>query len=80
VSRGGAERTEPAGKAGTPIWVWVVYGLGVLAGVIFAFSVLFTAGAHFLGGSGYRASPPAFVLWGGLLLIALATWFVRRRR
>ena len=80
MSRGGAERTEPAVKAGTPIWVWVVYGLGLLAGLIFALSALFTAGAHFLGGSGYRTSPLAFVLWGAVLLIAVGTWLVRRRR
>ena len=80
MSRGGAERTEPAVKAGTPIWVWVVYGLGVLAGLIFALSALFTAGAHVLGGSGYRTSPTAFVVWGALLLIAVGTWVARRRR
>ncbi len=54
MSRGGAERTEPAVKAGTPIWVWIVYGLGVLAGLIFVLSALFTAGAHFLGGLGLQ--------------------------
>ncbi len=84
MSRAGASeqqrKTQAPPASGTPIWVWVVYGLGVLAGLIFLLSVLFTAGAHFLGGSGYRTSPLAFVLWGALLLIAVATWLVRRRR
>jgi uncharacterized membrane protein len=84
VSRAGApdqqRKTQAPPAAGTPIWVWVVYGLGVLAGLIFVLSVLFTAGAHFLGGSGYRTSPLAFVIWGVLLLIAVGTWVLRRRR
>ena len=84
MSRAGApdqqRKTQAPPAGGTPIWVWVVYGLGVLGGLIFVLSALFTAGAHFLGGSGYRTSPLAFVLWGGLLLLAVATWLVRRRR
>jgi hypothetical protein len=80
MSREGAKRPEPAARAGTPIWVWVVYGLGILAATIFAFSILFTAGAHFLGGSGYHASPRAFVLWGVLLALAVVTWVLRRGR
>jgi LPXTG-motif cell wall-anchored protein len=83
VSREGARekrkaRTSPA--AGTPIWVWLIYALGILAAGIFAFSALFTAGAHFLGGSDYRASVPAFLLWGGLMLVAIVTWLARRKR
>ena len=38
--------SKPTG--GTPIWVWVVYSLGILAAAIFAFSILFTAGAYLL--------------------------------
>ena len=84
MSRAGApdqqRTTQAPPAAGTPIWVWLVYGLGVLAGLIFVLSALFTAGAHFLGGSGYRTSPTAFVVWGALLLIAVGTWVARRRR
>jgi hypothetical protein len=82
MSREGApsHTPKPERAAGTPIWVWVVYALGVLAAIIIAFAVLFTAGAHFLGGAGYRVSPLAFVVWGGLLVIALVTWYTRRRR
>jgi hypothetical protein len=69
--------------AGTPIWVWLVYGLGLLAAAIFAFSVLFTAGAYLLSDDvpvTFDVSTPAIVLWGGLVLAAAVTWFVRRRR
>lgn len=82
MSREGApsQTPQPETAAGTPIWVWVVYALGVLAAIILAFAILFTAGAHFLGGADYKASPLAFVVWGGLLVIALVTWYTRRRR
>ena len=69
--------------AGTPIWVWVVYVLGILAAAIFAFSLLFTLGALVLSDDvpvTYDVSAPAIVLWGGLILAALATWLVRRRQ
>jgi hypothetical protein len=86
VSREGAPGTtkpDPPRAAGTPIWVWVVYALGILAATIFAFSLLFTAGALFLSddaGVTYDASTLAIVLWGGLILAAVVTWVVRRRR
>jgi hypothetical protein len=82
MSRAGApsqQTAETRAKAGTPIWVWVVYGLGLLGGLIILLSILFTAGAHFLGGSGYRTSVAAFVLWGALALVAVVTWLARRR-
>ena len=47
VSRGGASEKRRA-RAGTPIWVWVVYSFGILAAAIFVFSILFTAGAYIL--------------------------------
>jgi hypothetical protein len=85
VSREGAPSKQPkaAPAAGTPIWVWLVYGLGILAGVIFVFSVLFTLGALLLSDDvpvGYDVSWLAIVLWGAFMVAALATWFVRRRR
>ena len=47
MSREGAPSKQPRSQpaAGTPIWVWVVYGFGILAGAVIAFSVLFTLGA-----------------------------------
>ena len=37
--------STPKPTGGTPIWVWVVYSLGIFAAAIFVFSILFTAGA-----------------------------------
>jgi hypothetical protein len=65
------------------MWVWVVYGLGILAAAIFVFSVLFTLGAVLLSddvGVTYDVSALALVLWGGLILLTVVTWVVRRRQ
>jgi LPXTG-motif cell wall-anchored protein len=85
VSREGAgdqkQKTAPA--AGTPIWVWVIYAFGIMAGAVFVFSLLFTAGALLLSDDvpvTYDVSTPAIMLWGGLVLAAVGTWFVRRRQ
>jgi len=85
VSREGAGVKEPkrTPAAGTPIWVWVVYVFGILAAAIFAFSLLFTLGALLLSDDvpvTYDISAPAIVLWGALILAAVATWVVRRRQ
>lgn len=85
MSRAGAPSKRPKADvaAGTPIWVWLVYVLGVLAGVIFAFSLLFTLGALVLSDDvpvTYDVSWLAIVLWGGLMAAALITWIVRRRK
>jgi len=85
VSREGAgdRRPKPPPAAGTPIWVWMIYGFGILAAAIVAFSVLFTAGAVFLSNDvpvTYNVSTPATILWGGLILAAVVTWIVRRRQ
>jgi hypothetical protein len=86
VSREGAsdQKSKPSRASGTPIWVWVVYGLGILAAAIFAFSVLFTLGAVLLSdddvGVTYDVSALAFVLWGALILVAVVTWVARRRQ
>ena len=85
VSREGAgdrkQKAPPA--AGTPIWVWLIYGLGILAAAIFAFSLLFTLGALVLSDDvavTYDVSTPAIVLWSVLIVAAVTTWFVRRRQ
>jgi hypothetical protein len=85
VSREGAGEKSPKAPpaAGTPIWVWVVYTLGILAAAIFVFSILFTLGALVLSDDvpvTYDVSAPAIVLWGGLIVAAAVTWFVRRRQ
>ena len=85
MSRGGAgdKQVPKSPAAGTPIWVWVIYVLGILAATIFAFSLLFTLGALLLSDDvpvTYDVSTPAIVLWGGLILAAVATWVLRRRQ
>jgi hypothetical protein len=63
--------------------VWVIYGFGILAAAIFAFSALFTAGAVLLADdvpSTYDVSLPATILWSVLILAAVVTWIVRRRQ
>ncbi|HUG65299.1 MAG TPA: hypothetical protein VMK83_08785 [Gaiellaceae bacterium] len=79
----GGKKEQAAPAAGTPIWVWLVYGLGILAAVIFVFSLLFTAGAYLLSDDvpvTLDISTPAIILWGGLIMAAAVTWFVRRRQ
>jgi len=85
VSREGAgeKKAKAPAAAGTPIWVWVVYAFGIVAAAIIAFSVLFTAGAVFLSNDvpvSTSFSAWAAILWGGVLLIAVVTWLVRRRQ
>ena len=63
--------------------MWVIYALGLLAAAIFAFSLLFTAGALILSDDvpvTYDVSAGAVVLWGGLIVAAAVTWFMRRRQ
>lgn len=63
--------------------MWIVYGFGIFAGAIFAFSALFTLGALVLSNDvpvSTNVSTPAIVLWGGLIVAAVATWMVRRRQ
>jgi hypothetical protein len=72
---------KPTG--GTPIWVWVIYALGIMAVSVVVLSALFTAGAYFLSGDvpvGVDISVLAVVVWGGLIVLAAATWLSRRRR
>ena len=85
MSREGAPSKQPKSQpaAGTPIWVWVVYAFGILAGAIFAFSALFTLGALVLSNDvpvGTDVSTPAIVLWGALIVAAVLTWIYRRRQ
>ena len=80
MSRFARTREEPTTSARrTPVLVWIVYGLGLLAALILIASALFTAGGYF--GSDDTAvdvSPLAIVVWGGLLALAVATWLTRR--
>ncbi|HXG76231.1 MAG TPA: hypothetical protein VNJ53_06650 [Gaiellaceae bacterium] len=84
MSRGGApssRKTPEEAGGGTPVWVWLVYGLGLLAGTILLGSILFSLGAS-LGEDTeveYDVSVPALLLWGGIVLAALVVWLRRRR-
>ena len=69
---------KPTG--GTPIWVWVVYALGIFAATIIVPSILFSVGAYISDVAvTLNVSTPAIVLWGGLLALALGVWIWRRR-
>ena len=68
-------------EVGTPVWVWVVYGLGILAATIFAFSLLFLLFAYAAtgsGGFGIHVSDAAFVTWLALAVAAAVTFVWRR--
>jgi hypothetical protein len=86
VSREGApdkRKANAAAAAGTPIWVWAIYALGIFGAIVFGVSILFTAGALFLSNDvpvSARFSAPAAILWGGLIVLAGVTWYMRRRR
>ena len=63
-----------------PVLVLVVYGLGILGAAVMLLSVLFSAGGYF--GSDdtvVSVSPIALVVWGGLIVLAVATWLWRKR-
>jgi membrane protein implicated in regulation of membrane protease activity len=83
MSREGAKAKQ--GKAptgGTPIWVWLVYGLGILAATVLVGSGLFAVGALIAAddsfGLDWNVSILAFLLWGGLIVLAAVTWLWRR--
>ncbi|HXF98970.1 MAG TPA: hypothetical protein VNJ46_10200 [Gaiellaceae bacterium] len=70
-------------SGGTPLLVWAIYALGILAVAVFVFSGLFMLGAYLASEDvpvTYDVSTPALVLWGGLAALALATFLRRRRR
>jgi predicted metal-binding membrane protein len=83
VSREGAgqRRPEESPKAASSIWVRLIYGAGILAVSIVAFSLLFAAGTRLFSDISprYDLSAPAAIVWGGLILLAVVTWLVRRR-
>ena len=81
MSREGAQRPEPAATGGTPIWVWAIYVLGILAATIIVLSVLFSIGAYISDVDvTLNVSTPAIVLWGGLTALAGGLWIWRRRQ
>jgi len=66
------------------VLLWVVYGLGVIAAALFVLSAA-VAGVVYLSLDEQEAfyldvSTPAVLVWSGLVVMAAATWFWRRRR
>jgi hypothetical protein len=47
---------------------------------VLVLSILFTAGAHFLGDAPVGASILGFIVWGGLMALAGGLWIWRRRQ
>jgi hypothetical protein len=84
MSREGAptqRKLDATPTGGTPIWVWVVYGLGILAAIIFVLSALFVLGAYIASDDvpvAYNVSLLAILVWGGLIVLAAVTWLWRR--
>lgn len=84
MSREGAQRDkaeEAVPVGGTPIWVWLVYGLGLLGTTILLASALFVLGAY-IGSDDVpvttSVSIPALILWGGSAVGALVLLLWRR--
>ena len=80
MSRFARTRSEPTTSARrTPILIWIVYGLGLLAALILIASALFAAGGYFgSDDTTVDVSPVAVVVWGALLALAVTTWLWRR--
>ena len=69
---------------GTSVLVWVVYGLGLIAVAVVVLSAAL-AGVVYLSSDALVAyevhvSTPAVLVWGGLIVVAAATWFWRKRQ
>jgi hypothetical protein len=65
------------------VLVWIIYGLGIAAAAVFLLSAA-VAGVVYLSSDdeasfGIEVSPRAVVVWGGLVVLAAATWLWRRR-
>ena len=76
-------RDDTPARTATPIWVWIVYALGIFAATILVVSALFTAGAYLLSDDvpvTTNVSALGISLWGGLSVLALAVFLYRRRR
>ncbi len=62
-----------------PLYVMTAYGLGILGALVLIASALFTLGGSLNSeDTAVSISPLAIVVWGGLVVIAVATWLLRR--
>jgi hypothetical protein len=74
-------RKAPAGGIieRRPLFITTVYVLGVLGALVLISSALFTAGGYFSSDDiAVDVSLLALVVWGGLVVLAVATWLLRR--
>jgi hypothetical protein len=74
-----AKPKEPPVSGGTPIWIMVVYALGLLAGAIIVLSLAFSGVVYASGDSEFDVNVPAFVLWGVIVAVAAGVLVWRRR-
>ena len=75
------DEAVPAPTGGTPIVVWVIYGLVILAVTVFVLAGLFVLGSYIAAdGAPFSIgiSTLALVVWGALIAFALGTLLVRR--
>jgi LPXTG-motif cell wall-anchored protein len=74
-------RPKDTPDAGTPVWVWLIYALGLIAGTLLLLSIGLVAVVSMSSDdSTYDVNVPAFVLWGALVLAAAGTLVWRRRK
>jgi LPXTG-motif cell wall-anchored protein len=74
-------RPKETPDAGTPVWVWLIYALGLLAGTLLLLSIGWVAVVSMsTEDSTYEVNAPAMVLWGALVVAAAGTLLWRRRK
>ena len=82
MSRGGVRRAEATASAATPVWVWVVYGLGILGALALVGSAVVSAVLVLVSDATVRISAGGLVV--SLVLIgaavAVKAWRWRRSR
>ena len=74
-----AKPKEPVETGGTPIWVGIVYALGLMAGGIIVLSLAFAAVVYASGDSEFDVNVPIFVVWSVIVAFAAGVLVWRRR-
>ena len=85
MSREGAPSNQPkaAPAAGTPIWVWLVYAVGIFAAILITVMVLFNIGVLYLSDEGdeYEWNLTwVLAAWCVPVVVAALLWISRRPR
>jgi hypothetical protein len=79
MSRAGAQRPAPTAQAGTPVWVWVVYGLGFLGALVLVGSAVASAAMVIASDATVSISFPALAICVVLVGAAVAVKVQRTR-